>query len=611
MGSHSTSDALSGRESRLNRILLQNAPKHKIIVGIDYGTTFSGVSFVTTDKSSIDDIKIISTWPGDSYGSWKTPTRIAYSRENPKIRTNKWGFEVYPKLKSYSWTKLLLDKNAAVGEHDDPSLSGIVGPGMFQLPSFRDAPGVCEDFLHEVYLFVSKMLRQQLTDSTFEKTPMECWITLPAIWSDEAKAATLTAARNAGFGDRPGDEVFTIAEPEAAAIATLKKYAEPYALNPIKEKENILICDCGGGTVDITTYTITQVRPYLTFDELCVGVGGKCGSTHIDRNLHALLSKRFGSAFDNLPFGLKGPGGKLMSSFEGLKRDFGLNDNNDDRELGPINLDVPESEYYDPDDRIVKLSYEDMQSLFDPVIAEITSLVGQQVEEARKERNCTIDRIILVGGFGESSYLNQALTDWCRGNGGITLLCPEHPQAAVVQGAALRGLEGIAPRVKHARRHYGFCISNAFREGIDPEAYAYFSDFYENKKLCINRMWWLISKGDEITENTCITADVYQIYLPGSKFVGQTHLYSCALTEAPEFSTDSRVDRVGSIEATFDADFDFGKSTWRRYNHRVKRTVHQFSYDVQVRFGDKGDNLTFKSIANGQEAGSANIKFDR
>lgn len=105
---------------------------------------------------------------------------------------------------------------------------------MFQLPSFRDAPGVCEDFLHEIYLFVSKMLRQQMSDSTFEKTPMECWITLPAIWSDEAKAATLTAARNAGFGHKPYDEVFTIAEPEAAAIATLKKYSEPGALNPIK-----------------------------------------------------------------------------------------------------------------------------------------------------------------------------------------------------------------------------------------------------------------------------------------------------------------------------------------------------------------------------------------
>ena len=63
---------------------------------------------------------------------------------------------------------------------------------------------------------------------------MECWITLPAIRSEEAKAATLAAAKNAGFGDNPKDQVFTIAEPEAAAIATLKKYAEPDALNPIK-----------------------------------------------------------------------------------------------------------------------------------------------------------------------------------------------------------------------------------------------------------------------------------------------------------------------------------------------------------------------------------------
>jgi hypothetical protein len=63
-----------------------------------------------------------------------------------------------------------------------------------------------------------------------------------------------------------------------------------------------------------------------------------------------------------------------------------------------------------------------------------------------------------------------------------------------VQGAALRGLEGISPRVKHARRHYGFAISNDFREGIDPEDDAFFSQFDENRKLCSNRIWWLISK---------------------------------------------------------------------------------------------------------------------
>ena len=230
--------------------------RHKIIVGVDYGTTFSGifssfitlrvsvliyrilgVSYVTTDKSDIDDINIISKWPGDAHTSWKTPTRIAYKAENPSLQSNKWGFEVNPKLTSYSWTKLLLDKNAAAAQYDDPSLfSDISTKEMMRLPNFRDAPGVCEDFLREVFDYVSAKLRREMTDFTFKNTPMECWITLPAIWSDEAKDATLQAAKRAGFGNRPDDEIFTIAEPGAAAIATLKKYTAsgPDVLNPVK-----------------------------------------------------------------------------------------------------------------------------------------------------------------------------------------------------------------------------------------------------------------------------------------------------------------------------------------------------------------------------------------
>jgi hypothetical protein len=188
---------------------------------------------VTTDKSSIEDIKIIDGWPGDTFQSWKTPTRIAYSQENDRLRANEWGFRVHPKLKSYSWTKLLLDTNANISEHDDPGFSGTEGIGVIQLPPFRDAQGVCEDFLSEVYKHTAKVIKAQITESTFDKLPMECWITLPAIWSDEAKAATLAAAKNAGFGRRETDEVFTISEPEAAAIATLNKYTKPGALNPI------------------------------------------------------------------------------------------------------------------------------------------------------------------------------------------------------------------------------------------------------------------------------------------------------------------------------------------------------------------------------------------
>ncbi len=84
--------------------------------------------------------------------------------------------------------------------------------------------------------------------------------------------------------------------------------------------------------------------------------GGKCGSTYIDRNLHTLLSTRFGSSFDDLEFEQKGPGSKFMMSFEQCKRDFGMSDDRDIGEIGPIKLDLPDSEHYDEEERMVKLS---------------------------------------------------------------------------------------------------------------------------------------------------------------------------------------------------------------------------------------------------------------
>ena len=45
-----------------------------------------------------------------------------------------------------------------------------------------------------------------------------------------------------------------------------------------------------------------------------------------------------------------------MTCFEMVKRDFGLNDDRDERELSPLKLDIPDSEYYDDEERIVKLT---------------------------------------------------------------------------------------------------------------------------------------------------------------------------------------------------------------------------------------------------------------
>lgn len=66
-------------------------------------------------------------------------------------------------------------------------------------------------------------------------------------------------------------------------------------------------------------------------------------------------------------------------------------------------------------------------------------------------------------------------------------------QVAVVKGAALRGLEGLAPQKKKCKRHYGIACDYPFREGIDEEKHSYINPF-TNKKICRGRVFWLMAK---------------------------------------------------------------------------------------------------------------------
>ena len=194
-----------------------------------------GVSWVVSNKTEIEDVNIVQTWPGPSRemdNTWKTPSRIAYGREN-ELNDNAWGYQVTPGMKAYSWTKLLLDKKAAKSKFDDPFLTQIAGKGIMELPYGRNAQEVCRNFLTEVKKFVFARIEKELGADFINITPIECWLTVPAIWSDEAKYATRSAAIGAGFASREMDSINIIPEPEAAAISALKEDTSASTVNPI------------------------------------------------------------------------------------------------------------------------------------------------------------------------------------------------------------------------------------------------------------------------------------------------------------------------------------------------------------------------------------------
>jgi molecular chaperone DnaK (HSP70) len=208
----------------------------KIIVGLDYGTTNSGrlrietemikltpsigISYVTSDQSSAEKIEIIRTWPGNGPVAGKVPSQMAYKNENvDELDEDQWGF-MEPGLKSYLWTKLLLGKDSRSRESQHSSLKDLYGNGFCTLPPGKTAKDVATDYLRGLYKYLEERL-QRHDDAVFRITPMEFWITVPALWTDAAKNATIEAAQAAGFGSRAMDEIHIITEPEAAALTVL------------------------------------------------------------------------------------------------------------------------------------------------------------------------------------------------------------------------------------------------------------------------------------------------------------------------------------------------------------------------------------------------------
>lgn len=88
-------------------------------------------------------------------------------------------------------------------------------------------------------------------------------------------------------------------------------------------------------------------------------IGGKCGSTYIDRNLHQLMAQRFGDSFAKVEMRRKGPGSGFMESWERAKRSYrhGARDSAYDIELGPLNLEgVHSADHYDQSEGMVLLT---------------------------------------------------------------------------------------------------------------------------------------------------------------------------------------------------------------------------------------------------------------
>lgn len=320
--------------------------------------------------------------------------------------------------------------------------------------------------------------------------------------SDAAKNATLQAAERAGMGKE--HELKIISEPEAAAVYALK-------MTPPKGLQigsNVVVCDAGGGTVDLIAYKVTSLYPLLV-EESAVGTGGLCGSAFLDFRFEELVKSRLGiKRFNEMK--RKKPKTWMMGLRyfeEFVKRTFNEDESSD------INVPMPglpDDEAAGIDSGFLVMDSAQVQAIFDPVIQQVIDLVQGQVD-AVSAKHGSVSGIILVGGFGQSNYLYTKLRRHFNsappppytqqptheaGNmpdTGIEILQPLHAWTAVVRGAALRGVEGSVVEKRRSRLSYGTSYATVFDEKKHPASDRYWSPLWE-RWMVSDRMQWHIAK---------------------------------------------------------------------------------------------------------------------
>ena len=224
-----------------------------IVIGIDFGTTFSGVAFALTasitdiaDKSKfVNHVKIIKGWPGNGMAE-KAPSLLTYKNSDSMPS---WGFRAQREINGVriAHFKLGLQKDLRVYSPvpANSPLGGYLTDHDWRHPSLptKKAINFTADYLSGICSYSKERLESHYGNARLQNQQIAYVITVPAIWGDEAKELTRQAAETAGI---PRRELILITEPEAAAVYCSSKCKQEGGL---KAGDRFLICDAGGGTV--------------------------------------------------------------------------------------------------------------------------------------------------------------------------------------------------------------------------------------------------------------------------------------------------------------------------------------------------------------------------
>lgn len=175
----------------------------RVVVAVDFGTTFSGVAYAFNTPGKESEVVSILDWPGglfalhlhvslisdtlpglEGYRQPKVPTLILYDEQDPT--KFKWGGEVTWRDPAVHGVKLLLDPDQAKPAYLPNS---SFRKDLKELP--KDPVDVAADFIGAIYKHALGKIESSSVRKYFNHCEKEFILSVPAVWSDKAKDLTL------------------------------------------------------------------------------------------------------------------------------------------------------------------------------------------------------------------------------------------------------------------------------------------------------------------------------------------------------------------------------------------------------------------------------------
>ncbi|CAJ0545661.1 Ff.00g091340.m01.CDS01 [Fusarium sp. VM40] len=571
-----------------------------IVIGIDFGTTFSGVAWAYSREP--DEIEIVTSWDTElnhCSDVEKAPTQLYFDENGQNV---KWGYSIPIDKEPLKWFKLLL-----IDPKDLPTdvarSSQLQEARRLKNKIKKEPIEIIATFLRKLWDHSLDSIRRAVGVDLLKRTKLQVVITLPAIWPPYAQQRMKQASQQSGILDgRPAGATTLrfISEPEAAALATIKDHAKR---SNIQTGDTIVVCDAGGGTVDLISYIFESTDPFV-IKECVKGDGDLCGGVFLDEGFIKLVRKKS-------PSGTWGPVSNsdekkfLNDQWEhGIKPQF-----ENQKRAWPV--DLPESCGRNPSQGLRRrittdLTSNEILSVFSPIIGKIENLVSRQVDTIQEKYHEAPKYIILVGGFGRSRYLFNSLENrfqstilQSRGNKPWTSIC----RGAVVQGLLQHNPSSnlaVNVEARIARMSYGVGYSTPFVEG-EHDVRDRLWDEQDHIFRANNQMQWFLKEGDDISEKRSVHLDFYRLF-SGSMIDVDTPIYSSTTFPPPSRKDDSNIRSLCSIK--WNEGINANKLP--KFTNPLGQVFSKFEWTVKMDCEDGTVNFTVHH--NGSKVGEQNVE---